>query len=103
MIKILKLILFIIIIIALMLFSVSLWAKSTIGRDTISQFIVKIIAKQTDYKLKIENFNLSFPLIISADKIAIRDNAGEFLSAEYLYINILPSPFPFYKIVITNI
>ena len=63
------------------------------GIKVINNFVIEYIEKKADhnYKVKIENIKLSFPLVIEVQKMAFSDKEGQFIVIENFCIDVAPS------------
>lgn len=89
----LRFLLFLIIIFAVLLTPIFLWSQTDSGIKVINNFVTEYIEKKPDhnYKVKIENIKLSFPLVIEVQKMAFSDKEGQFIVIENFCIDVAPS------------
>ncbi|MFK7967800.1 MAG: translocation/assembly module TamB domain-containing protein [Rickettsiaceae bacterium] len=89
----LRSLLFLVIMFAMLIIPIFIWLQSNAGNEVINKFITEYVEKETDnnYKVKVTNLMISFPLVIEVQKIAFSDKEGLFGIIEEFHIDVLPS------------
>lgn len=81
-----------------MIFAAAIWLKTDHAKTLIEKTVVDIFKNEFGLVAKIDNINISLPLIADVDYLQVYDEEGEVGSLKNLHINILPSLFSFWEV-----
>ena len=101
--KLLKFIVILVILLGITMISLGVWLKTSSAKNQIEQLVTNIIKEESGLTAKIDNLELSLPLIATIDKFSLSDQSGTILEINGFNINILPSLFSLWEVIIWSI
>ncbi len=81
----------------------AIWLKTDHAKIFLAQTVVDIFKNKFGLITKIDNINISFPLVADIDFLSVHDKTGEVGSLKNLHINILPSLFSLWEVTFWSI
>ena len=85
------------------LLALNLCLKTDTAKEKVEQIVEKVITDTLGLEVQIDNLVLSLPLIANVGNITFYDKNSEVLSIKDFRINILPSPFSLWEVIIWSV
>ena len=87
----------------IMIIAAAIWLKTDHAKTFLAQTLIDVFKNEFGLVAKIDNINISLPLIADIDSFLVMDQGGEIGSIKNVHINILPSLFSIWEVTFWSI
>ena len=98
-----KILIVLVLLFKIMIIAAAIWLKTDRAKTFLARTVVDVFKNEFGLVAKIDNINISLPLIADIDSFLVMDQEGEIGSVKNLHINILPSLFSFWEVTFWSI
>jgi len=98
-----KILIVLVLLFKLMIIAAAIWLKTDHAKTFLARTVIDVFKNEFGLVAKIDNINISLPLIVDIDSFLVMDQEGEMGSVKNLHINILPSFFSLWEVTFWSI
>ncbi|MBA2628659.1 MAG: hypothetical protein H0U78_01305, partial [Rickettsiaceae bacterium] len=98
-----KILIVVVLLFKIMIITAAIWLKTDHAKTFIARTVVDVFKNELGLIAKIDNINISLPLIADIDSFSVHDQEGAIGSVKNLHINILPSFFSLWELTFWSI
>jgi autotransporter translocation and assembly factor TamB len=98
-----KILIVLVLLFKIMIIAAAIWLKTDHAKTFLAQTVVDGFKNEFGLVAKIDNINISLPLIADIDSFWVNDQEGEIGSVKNLHINILPSLFSLWEVTFWSV